>query len=198
MLIPWKNLPQRLTVLTASIVLLYGSGVSYYLFSKKDMVTSEVLGEVEMVRIEYRVPKRLMIPSIKVYAEVEEVGVSELGAMDVPEKITEVGWFGLGPRPGVAGSAVMAGHLNGKNGERGVFADLDKVRVGDKFFVEDETGAVSRFVVREIKSFEPGFAAEVFEKSDGTYLNLITCVGEWTGAKKGYSKRLVVFGELET
>lgn len=179
------------------MILFLGTGI-YYLIYSKSLVRSEVVVEVEMAKIEYRVPKRLMIPSIEVYADIVEVGVDELGTMDVPDKITQIGWFGLGSRPGVLGSAVMAGHLNGKKGERGVFADLEKVKVGDRFFVEDETGSVSRFVVREVKSFEPGFASEVFERSDGQYLNLITCVGKWTGAKKGYSKRLVVFGELET
>lgn len=141
-------------------------------------------------------PVRLKIPSINVDAAVELVGVSSSGAMDVPKKTADVGWFNLGPRPGEKGSAVIAGHFNGIYGEDTVFTNLDKLKVGDKIFVEDDKGATISFVVRESRVYDPGYAEDVFSSNDGVYLNLITCDGIWDGAKKSFSKRLVVFADI--
>lgn len=116
--------------------------------------------------------------------------------MEVPSNIADVGWFKLGSKPGEKGSAVIAGHFNGPNGETGVFADLFKLKEGDRMYIEDDQGKSLTFVVRESRLYDPGYADEVFSKSDGAHLNLITCDGTWDGDKKSYSKRLVVFADL--
>lgn len=138
-------------------------------------------------------PVRLTIPTINVQAEVVQVGLTAQGAMEVPGNAVDVGWLYIGPRPGEKGSAVMAGHFDGENGEAGVFNDLDKLRAGDKLYVEDEKGEIIAFAVRENRIYDPGFADEVFNQNDGAHLNLVTCDGVWEGKKKSYSKRLVVF-----
>jgi LPXTG-site transpeptidase (sortase) family protein len=139
---------------------------------------------------------RLSIPAIKVEANIQEVGVNSKGEMDVPGNIFEVGWFKLGPKPGEKGSAVISGHFNGKNNEAGVFIDLDKLKVGDKVYVEDGKGFSTSFVVRETQTYIPGYADDVFSKGEGVYLNLVTCDGVWDGGKKSFSKRLVVYTDL--
>lgn len=198
MVLKWKDQPLRLTILVSSIVLFFGSLLGVYLsytsFQKNILVSK---AQVQISQRKYQSPKRIVIPSINVNAKVDDVGLTEIGAMGVPEKIEDVGWFSFGVKPGQKGSAVMAGHLNGKSGERGVFADLEKIQAGDRFYVEDETGVASWFVVRKVKEYDPGFASEVFEKDDGIYLNLITCGGEWKKSVKSYSKRLVIFSEKD-
>jgi hypothetical protein len=52
------------------------------------------------------------------------------------------------------------------------------------------------FVVRESRTYNPGYAEEVFSANDGAHLNLVTCDGVWDGAKKSYSKRLVIFADI--
>lgn len=141
-------------------------------------------------------PIRLKIPSINVDAAIQYVGLTSKGAMEVPNNIVDVGWFDLGPRPGENGSAVIAGHFNGENGEAGVFVNLYKLKVGDKFYIEDNYGTTTSFVVRTSRTYDPGYADDVFSGSDSAHLNLITCDGIWDGAKKNYSKRLVVFADI--
>lgn len=141
-------------------------------------------------------PVRLRIPSIHVDTAVEYVGLTSEGAMGVPNNTINVGWYGLGPRPGDKGSAVIAGHLNGKKGEAGVFTHLNQLKEGDTLYVEDSDGISTAFVVRESRSYEPGYASDVFRQSDDAHLNLITCSGEWDRAKGSYSKRLVVFADI--
>ena len=141
-------------------------------------------------------PVRLKIPTINVDSAIEYVGLTSEGNMEVPNNTIDVGWFGLGPHPGEQGSAVIAGHFDGKNGEAGVFANLHKLKEGDKLYIEDSKGAVISFVVRESRTYDPGYADDVFSPNDDAHLNLVTCNGIWDGAKKSYSKRLVVFADI--
>lgn len=141
-------------------------------------------------------PARLKIPKLNVDAAIEYVGLTPEGAMEVPKNTTNVGWFNLGPRPGEKGSAVIAGHFNGENGEAGVFANLYKLKAKDKLYVEDDRGTLTTFSVRESHTYNPGYAEEVFSLNDSVYLNLITCDGVWDGVIKSYSKRLVIFTDI--
>lgn len=144
-------------------------------------------------------PVRLKIPAIQVDAAVLSVGLAPDGAMDVPKGPTDVAWFDKGALPGENGSAVMAGHFGWKDNIPAVFDDLSTLRKGDKIYVENDTGEMTTFVVRESRLFgEQGNAAEVFSSSDGkAHLNLITCEGVWNKETKSYSERLVVFADKE-
>lgn len=141
-------------------------------------------------------PIRLTIPAIDVYADIQHLGVTAAGEMEVPNNSADVGWFKFGPRPGEIGSSVIAGHFNGENGEIGVFADLSKLKEGDRLYIEDSNGVSTVFVVRESRKYDPGYAEGVFNQSGGTHLNLITCDGVWDENEKSYSKRLVVFADI--
>jgi len=142
------------------------------------------------------VPVRLKIPRINVDATIEYVGLTPKGTMEVPNNTANVGWFHLGPRPGEKGSAVIAGHFDKENGEPGVFANLYKLKKGDKLFVEDNKGMSVVFIVQGIRNYESEYADEVFTRNDKAYLNLITCDGIWNEATASYSKRLVVFADI--
>jgi len=140
---------------------------------------------------------RLTIASIGVDAPIKDVGLTKDGNMDVPSDISEVGWYDLGARPGNAGSAVLAGHLDGKKGEPGVFAKLRSVKVGDKVVVAKADGSLLTFVVRQTRTYDQDARPqEVFVSASGAHLNLITCTGSWDTGIGQFSKRLVVFTDL--
>lgn len=141
-------------------------------------------------------PVRLKIPSINVDANIQQVGVSTDGEMEVPSNTVDVGWFKLGARPSEKGSAVISGHIDGENGIAGVFADLSKLKKNDLLYIEDDKGTLTAFVVRESRIYDPGYADEVFSRNDGAHLNLITCEGLWDETKRSYSERLVVFTDI--
>lgn len=138
-------------------------------------------------------PVRLVIPAINVNSEIQYVGVSSKGEMEVPSNAFDAGWFKLGPKPGENGSSVIAGHFNGINGEAGVFYNLYKLKAGDRLYIKDDKGISITFIVKGSHTYDPGYANDVFSPSDSAHLNLITCDGLWNGVKKSYSKRLVVF-----
>jgi len=138
----------------------------------------------------------LIIPKINVNAAVQTVGINSNGEMESPSNSVDVGWYMYGPRPGQTGSAVIAGHLDEKNGEPGVFAKLDKLQKGDKLYIDDGQGTTTAFTVRESHTFDAGYAEEVFNSSDSAHLNLVTCAGFWDNTKQSYHKRLVVFSDI--
>lgn len=141
-------------------------------------------------------PVRLIIPLINVDAGIQQVGVTPKGDMDVPDNSIDVGWFKLGSRPGEKGSAVIAGHFNEINDQAGVFFNLYQLKKGDNIYIKDDRGTTIAFVVRESRLYDPGYADEIFSANDNAHLNLVTCDGVWDGAKKSYTKRLVVFADL--
>jgi LPXTG-site transpeptidase (sortase) family protein len=148
----------------------------------------------------FGIPVRLEIPEINVDAKITEVGASKDGSMETPTGRKDVGWFMFGPRPGEIGSAVIDGHYGvWKNGEGGVFNDINKLKKGDKVYVEDENGTIIIFSVRKILTYDLNDSAlPVFSSSDGkSHLNLITCEGIWDNVNKTYSNRLVVFTDRE-
>lgn len=149
------------------------------------------------VRENIGVPMRIAIPHITVDAPIEKVALTVDGSMDVPKLPLNTGWFALGPRPGETGSAVIAGHVDWKDGTTAVFANLHKVQPGDIITVLDDAGKVISFVVRESQTYDATEdATDVFNSNDGkTRLNLITCYGAWDKRAKQYTKRLVVFAE---
>lgn len=182
--------------MVAVVIVVVSLGLTYFQFRSKKITIFTGENFCRSLKTSPGNPTRLIIPAINVSAKVQDLGVTADGAMDVPSNISEVGWFQYGSRPGESGSAVIAGHLNGKNGEEGVFSNLNKLKEGDTLFVEDDKGSTNTFIVRESRLFNPGYANEVFGGSGSAQLNLVTCDGIWNKNKKSYTKRLIVFADM--
>ncbi len=90
-------------------------------------------------------PAHLSIPELDVHADIERVGSTATGTIEVPQ-VGVAGWFDEGPRPGEPGRAVVIGHLDSQNGP-GLFALLPGVKTGADISVTDAAGAVHRFQV---------------------------------------------------
>ena len=140
-------------------------------------------------------PKRLEIPKLGVNANVQYVGLNSDGEMGVPSNSSDVAWFNLGTKPGEVGSAVIAGHLDDKNGRPAVFWNIHKLKVGDDVYIIDGNGDKKHFRVISLEKYKTGAAPikKIFGSNDGIYLNLITCGGMWDKTKNNYTERLVVF-----
>jgi LPXTG-site transpeptidase (sortase) family protein len=145
-------------------------------------------------------PERLIIPAIGVNAAVQDVGLfwNGDGAMSIPTNFTDVGWYDDGPRPGMAGNAVIDGHLDGRNVKEAVFYNLDKLVPGDLVEVQDSTGKILKFQVvkTEAVPYNATTTDIFFGDHSAARLNLITCAGDWINGKNMYNERTVVFTEL--
>lgn len=142
-------------------------------------------------------PTNLKIPKLNVDTSIEYLGNTPKGEMAVPSGPKDVAWYKYGPIPGEVGSAVIAGHVVGAQGERAIFYELDMLQPGDIFEVTDAKGNVASFTVSHKARFDQSQQPqEVFNSSSGTHLNLVTCTGDWDATNHHYRSRLVVFADL--
>ncbi len=141
-------------------------------------------------------PVRLRIPALHVNAPVEDVGLDAQRNMAAPSAWNDVGWYDLGPRPGAAGNAVIAGHYDSYTGAA-VFVSLKKLKPGDDVYVEDAAGMQHRFRVTRSELYQTDAAPmnRIFGPATGAHLNLLTCGGAWDSKHGHYTERLAVFTE---
>jgi sortase A len=143
-------------------------------------------------------PSRLIIPKLDIDTHIQHVGVTKTGNMAAPNNFTDVSWYKYGTIPGNTGSAVMAGHVDNALGTPAIFIDLPKMEIGDDVYVTDKDGKRLRFKVvdKELYPYDGAPLKRIFNASNDTYLNLITCQGEWVPEAKSAAKRLVVYTKL--
>lgn len=145
-------------------------------------------------------PVRLIIPTLAIYAPVEWLGTQSNGDLATPTQNPweDVGWYNLGPHPGERGSAVIDGHLDRPGGYPAVFWRLRDLHVGDEVLVMNNSGKTLHFQVTRIALYPPQEAPiqDIFGNWGGTYLNLITCAGDWIPSQHQTNLRLVVYTSL--
>jgi LPXTG-site transpeptidase (sortase) family protein len=140
------------------------------------------------------VPAKITIPSVGIIAGIEQVGTKADGSMGTPKDFDNVAWYALGPKPGEAGNAVFAGHVNNGKTTAGVFTHLNKVKAGDYVTVADESGRTKLYQVSTVAKYpsdEPP-PQELFATSGPSQLVLITCEGDWVPTERTFSDRLVL------
>ena len=140
-------------------------------------------------------PAALDVPAIGVHTTgLVALGLTPLGAMEVPDGAVTAGWFALGPVPGDPGPAVLAAHVSWAK-VAGVFARLHEMRVGDAAIVTRADGRAVRFTAYRVERFgKTAFpTADVYGNTEGPELRLITCGGEFDRAARSYRDNVVVF-----
>jgi LPXTG-site transpeptidase (sortase) family protein len=138
-------------------------------------------------------PSRLRIPSIGVDAWIGAVGLRKDGSMDVPDNLWTSSWLATSPRPGQAGSAVIAGHRG--VGSPALFSHLENVQTGDRIYVSDASGNQVIYVVTRVAALDlsPSTQLAVFGPTSAQQLVVITCFGRYIPSARTYDHRLVVF-----
>lgn len=138
-------------------------------------------------------PVKLLIPSLKISAAVQALGVTQDYSLQAPAGISDVGWYRLGASPGSAGDAIISGHRGYPAGIPAVFNNINRLQPGDEVDVELADGSMVRFAVTRMfstpyRTLPPGFFA-----TDGVpHLTLVTCTGDFRNKDQTYSDRLVV------
>lgn len=139
-------------------------------------------------------PVRLRIPAAGVNAEVVRLGLRQDGTMEVPDSYSVAGWYVRAPTPGEMGPAVIAGHVNSKNGPA-VFYRLRELRPGDRVRVSRRDGTVVSFRVDKVEQHpKAAFPTEkVYGDIDHAGLRLITCGGSFDESAGHYRDNMVVY-----
>ncbi|KUL28490.1 sortase [Actinoplanes awajinensis subsp. mycoplanecinus] len=145
-------------------------------------------------------PTRLDIPAIGVHTAVTPIGLRDDGTLDVPplESDAPAGWYRGSPTPGEAGPAVIVGHVDTARDGPAVFFRLRELTAGDIFSVRRDDRTVARFRVTRVASYpKKAFPSdEVYGRTPGPALRLITCGGSFDRDRGSYRSNIVVFAAL--
>jgi LPXTG-site transpeptidase (sortase) family protein len=125
-------------------------------------------------------PLRLVVESLAVDAPVIEMGVDDQGIPHVPYNGRDVAWYSFSSPPGAGSNAVFAGHINWE-GARGVFADLDDLRLGDtiRLISEDDSEYVYEVFANFAVDPYDSDSLKVMNPTPTDTVTLITCGGTW-------------------
>ncbi|NHA67907.1 class F sortase [Phycicoccus flavus] len=139
-------------------------------------------------------PVEVRIPAIGVDSRLVDLGIAADGTMEVPVDPDRAGWLTTAPAPGQLGPAVIAGHVDTREGPA-VFARLHELGPGDRIEVVRQDGEVVRFTVRSLRSVpKDRFPTDlVYGPAVGPELRLITCSGTVDPVSGHYRDNTVVF-----
>ncbi|WP_405217066.1 class F sortase [Agrococcus sp. Ld7] len=139
-------------------------------------------------------PASVRVPSVGLELGVVPVGVRDDGQMDVPDLVTELGWYRYGPAPGADdGSAVLAAHFDSNIGAAPM-ASVLRASTGDTVEVTTASGELLLFRITAIEQITKAeLPLESLFARDGEHaMQLVTCGGEWDAAAGAYEDNIVV------
>lgn len=141
-----------------------------------------------------KVPVRLQVPSIGVDVPLIRLGTNPDGSLEVPADYQQVGWFTGSAAPGDTGPAVIAGHVDSKDGPAPFFS-LRDVPLGARVAVIGTDGVSRSFGVDGVQQYpKDAFPTDaVYGPAPGPVLRLITCGGSFDRSTGHYRDNVVVF-----
>ena len=138
-------------------------------------------------------PRMLAVPRLGVKMPITAVTVDDKGAMALPDRPTEIGWYAYGPRPGSArGSAVLGGHVDSREYGVGPLVALKQLRREDDIVITTNRGT-ERFRVITIRLIGKRDLdlRDVFTREGKPLLRILTCGGTYRRSG-GYQANVVV------
>ena len=145
------------------------------------------------------VPVSLQVAGTSIDMPVIPVGVSDGGAMEIPETLYEAGWYRFGPAPGAAqGTAVLAGHID-TTSDQAPFSQLKSLPAGTLVTVgRDGAPSLNYRVVSVTLMAKDAFDGDsLFRRTGPHELKVVTCGGRWLDERMDYSDNVIVTAVLE-
>ena len=135
----------------------------------------------------------LAIPRLDLKMPITAVTVDEKGALAVPARPAEIGWYAYGPRPGSArGAAVLGGHVDSREYGVGPLVGLKQLRRGDDIIIRTSTGTEGyRVSTVRLISKQDLDLRDVFKREGEPLLRILTCGGTYRRSG-GYQANVVV------
>jgi len=144
-------------------------------------------------------PVALEIPSIGVHStSIVDLAKNPDGSLEVPRDFAQPGWFSPGPAPGQFGPAVIAGHVDSRNGPA-VFYRLGELRPGAVVRVARADGTTAVFRVDKVERYPKDRFPTIAVYGDSTHrseLRLITCGGRFDSSTRHYVDNVVAYAHL--
>jgi len=154
-------------------------------------------------RVSPEKPRFLSIDKLGIdRARVTEVGLNNIGRLQTPNNIFDVGWYRSSGKPGEGRTLLIDGHNGGPNLE-GVFKHLPNLVPGDIIEIERGDGKFFRYKVVENEEVPLSEADSKMSKMLTTpengkeSLSIITCTGAWSQVQNTYLSRQFLRAVLE-
>jgi sortase (surface protein transpeptidase) len=140
------------------------------------------------------VPVEVEVPEVDIAAPIEPLGLTEGGALEVPEDFSMAGWWASGPEPGERGAAVITAHVDSKAGPAAFYALAD-ASPGDEVHVHRGDGSTATFVIDRLGQYpKDDFPTHrVYDKTPKPTLRLITCGGIFDESIGHYRDNVVAY-----
>lgn len=100
------------------------------------------------------------------------------------------------PSIGQGGNAVLAGHVELKDGTAGPFAHLNALNIGDRILIlsdDPKKPIVMQYSISSVKTVDP-YATDEIRNHGHEELTLVTCQ-DWDTKTRTYQKRIVVHAQ---
>jgi hypothetical protein len=142
-------------------------------------------------------PVAVEVARLGVSTPLIELGLDAGGRLEVPDEPDVAGWWVGGPRPGDDGPAVLVGHVDSRAGPA-VFHRLHTLVAGDRIEVARDDGGRVAFLVDRVERWpKDAFPTDdVYRRSRGAELRLITCGGGFDRDTLRYLDNIIVFARL--
>jgi LPXTG-site transpeptidase (sortase) family protein len=134
----------------------------------------------------------LEVPVLKLKLPIVGVPMKDK-TWDVNWLLNQAGWLQGSAFPGFSGNSVLTSHVTLPYGQAGPFANLHKLKAGDKIFVHSY-GDLYIYEVRSISELN-ALDPSILRHEDKSWLTLVTCA-DYHEKAETYLKRLVVKAEL--
>jgi Sortase domain len=142
-----------------------------------------------------RIPDQLVLPRLGVTAAVVPVFVRGDGSLVVPPDPRQVGWWVGGAYPGaVAGTVLIAGHVDDVRIGLGALYHLASLRQGDAVALNTLAGDYTYRVVARREYPKQRLPADLFGQGGPARLVMVTCGGSFEHGR-GYADNVVVYAE---
>ncbi|MEI6742111.1 MAG: class F sortase, partial [bacterium] len=140
----------------------------------------------------------LVIPRLYINVPISGSALVADAGLVLPQDFNRAFWRKEGTKPGETGSVVMSGPYGDSSGDS-VTSLNDKIVVGDTIEVIYKNGSHAVYKVYQITSYKVAEVPlkDIFDKSDGKYLNLLTGTGVRSGSDGSYDQRLVVYAKQD-
>jgi LPXTG-site transpeptidase (sortase) family protein len=134
------------------------------------------------------------VPAVDISAPVVPLGLTDGGALEVPEDFSTAGWWASGPEPGERGAAVITAHIDSKSGPA-AFYTLADASPGDEVYVRRKDGSTATFVIDRLGQYpKDDFPThQVYDKTPEPTLRLITCGGIFDDSIGHYRDNIVAY-----
>jgi sortase (surface protein transpeptidase) len=141
-------------------------------------------------------PTRVVIPAIDVDVDLVRLGLETDGSMQVPD-FGLAGWYTEGPKPGHAGPAVIAAHVDSRAGPD-VFYRLGDLTVDDEIHIVYDSGDdVTFLAVSSEQTPKDELPVDtIWPITNDRLLTLVTCGGEFDRSVRHYRDNVIVYTTL--